>query len=240
MNCAVVAASSGDGLSELFGQLGVQGVVTGGQTLNPSTAELLAAVEAVNSNEVVVLPNNKNIIPVAQQLDALTTKTVRVVPTETMPEALSALIVYDPEADAEANLEEMISASDSVASGEITQAVRATQAEVGAINKDDWIGLVRGAPHLPVLASGGLQSGIDIAKCIALGASAGGIARPFLKASCCRRPTRSLDRTRYGNHGVCRHLRRRTDRCRSCCHRRCHCRHFRAHCTGCWPSKSPR
>lgn len=149
VNCAVVAVSSGDGLSELFGQLGVQGVVTGGQTLNPSTAELLAAVEAVNSDEVVVLPNNKNIIPVAQQLDALTTKTVRVVPTETMPEALSALIVYDPEADAEANHEEMISAADSVASGEITQAVRATRAEVGAIKKGDWIGLVRGAPHLP-------------------------------------------------------------------------------------------
>ena len=97
--CAVVAVSSGDGLAELFGQLGVQGVVTGGQTLNPSTAELLAAVEAVNADQVVVLPNNKNIIPVAEQVDALTTKTVRVVPTRSMPEALAALVVYDPEAD---------------------------------------------------------------------------------------------------------------------------------------------
>ena len=81
MTCAVVAVASGDGLAELFGQLGVQGVVTGGQTLNPSTAELLDAVEAVNADQVVVLPNNKNIIPVAEQVDALTTKTVRVVPT---------------------------------------------------------------------------------------------------------------------------------------------------------------
>ena len=127
----------------------MQGVVTGGQTLNPSTAELLAAVEAVNSHEVVVLPNNKNIIPVAQQLDALTTKTVRVVPTESMPEALSALIVYDPEVDAETNHEQMTAAADSVATGEITQAVRSTQGELGTIRKDDWIGLVRGAPHLP-------------------------------------------------------------------------------------------
>ena len=74
VTCAVVAVASGDGLAELFGQLGVQGVVTGGQTLNPSTAELLAAVEAVNADQVIVLPNNKNIIPVAEQLDALTTK----------------------------------------------------------------------------------------------------------------------------------------------------------------------
>ena len=72
---AVVAVCSGDGLAELFGQLGVQGVVTGGQTMNPSTAELLGAVERVNADQVVVLPNNKNIIPVAEQVDALTTKT---------------------------------------------------------------------------------------------------------------------------------------------------------------------
>ncbi len=149
VTCAVVAVSSGDGLSELFGQLGVQGVVTGGQTLNPSTAELLSAVEAVNSREVVVLPNNKNIIPVAKQLDALTAKTVRVVETESMPEALAALVVYDPEADAEANFAEMSEAADSVATGEVTQAVRATNSEVGPIGEGDWIGLVRGAPHLP-------------------------------------------------------------------------------------------
>ncbi|MEY2524609.1 MAG: fatty acid kinase [Ilumatobacteraceae bacterium] len=142
--CAVVAVASGDGLAELFGQLGVQGVVTGGQTLNPSTAELLAAVEAVNADQVVVLPNNKNIIPVAEQLDALTTKTVRVVPTTSMPAALAALVVYDPEADADVNLEEMTEGAQSVATGEITQAVRDTKSDVGAITAGDWIGLVRG------------------------------------------------------------------------------------------------
>ena len=78
---AVVAVCSGDGLVELFGQLGVQGIVTGGQTLNPSTAELLAAVEHVNAEQVVLLPNNKNIIPVAEQVDALSSKRVVVVPT---------------------------------------------------------------------------------------------------------------------------------------------------------------
>jgi DAK2 domain fusion protein YloV len=144
VTCAVVAVASGDSLAELFGQLGVQGVVTGGQTLNPSTAELLAAVEAVNAEQVVVLPNNKNIIPVAEQLDALTTKTVRVVPTTSMPAALAALVVYDPEADADVNLEEMTEAADSVATGEITRAVRDTKSDVGAITVGDWIGLVRG------------------------------------------------------------------------------------------------
>ena len=144
VTCAVVAVASGDGLAELFGQLGVQGVVAGGQTLNPSTAELLAAVEAVNADQVVVLPNNKNIIPVAEQLDELTTKVVRVVPTTSMPAALAALVVYDPEADADANFDEMIAGAQSVATGEITQAVRDTKSDVGAITAGDWIGLIRG------------------------------------------------------------------------------------------------
>jgi DAK2 domain fusion protein YloV len=150
---AVVAVSSGDGLSELFDQLGVQGVVTGGQTLNPSTAELLAAVEAVNAQQVVVLPNNKNIIPVAEQLDALTTKTVVVVPTRSMPEALAALVVYDPEAEAAENHAEMAEAAESVITGEITQAVRATNSDAGPIAEGDWIGIVRGDGIVAVASS---------------------------------------------------------------------------------------
>ena len=144
VTCAVVAVASGGGLVELFGNLGVQGVVTGGQTLNPSTAELLAAVEAVNAQQVVVLPNNKNIIPVAEQLQGLTTKHVVVVPTRSMPEALASLVVYDPEADAATNAAEMTEAAESVATGEITRAVRDTASPVGAITTGDWIGIVRG------------------------------------------------------------------------------------------------
>lgn len=144
VTCAVVAVSSGDGLTELFGQLGVQGVVTGGQTLNPSTAELLAAVEATNADQVVVLPNNKNIIPVAEQLDALTSKRVVVVPTRSMPEALAALVVYDPEADVDSNAAEMAEAAESVTTGEVTQAVRSTNSDAGPIGEGDWIGIVRG------------------------------------------------------------------------------------------------
>jgi len=142
--CAVVAICSGAGLEELFAQMGVQGVVTGGQTLNPSTAELLDAVEHMNSQQVIILPNNKNIIPVANQVNALTKKEVRVVPTCSMPEALAALVLYDPEADVDSNCEAMSDAAKSVATGEVTQAVRDTNTDAGAVKNGDWIGLVRG------------------------------------------------------------------------------------------------
>lgn len=141
---AVVGVCTGDGLVELFAQLGVQGVVTGGQTMNPSTAELLDTVEHVNADQVIVLPNNKNIIPVAEQLDALTSKRVVVVPTRSMAEGLAALVVYDPEAGCDVNGDEMSEAAASVTTGEITQAVRDTKTDIGEIQEGDWIGIVKG------------------------------------------------------------------------------------------------
>ena len=129
---AVVAVGSGDGLVELFGQLGVQGVVTGGQTLNPSTAELLAAVEAVNADQVVVLPNNKNIIPVAEQVDALTVQAGRRradhgrCPRRS-PRSSSTTRRPTPTT----NAAEMAEAAAAVATGEVTQAVRDTASDVG-------------------------------------------------------------------------------------------------------------
>jgi uncharacterized protein len=161
---AVVAVCSGDGLVELFAQLGVQGVVTGGQTMNPSTAELLDTVEHVNADHVVILPNNKNIIPVAEQVNALTTKHVSVVPTRSMPEALAALVVYDPEADAAENAAEMTDAADSVTTGEITRAVRSTNSSIGEIVDGDWIGLSRRAG-----ASDGIVSKGDDIQSAAIG-----------------------------------------------------------------------
>jgi DAK2 domain fusion protein YloV len=141
---AVVAVCSGSGLVELFAQLGVQGVVTGGQTMNPSTAELLETVQRVHADQVVVLPNNKNIIPVAEQLDSLSEKTVIVVPTRSMPEALAALVAYDPDATAADNAAEMSRAAASVVTGEITRAVRDSTSGAGMIVEGDWLGLVRG------------------------------------------------------------------------------------------------
>lgn len=141
---AVVAVSSGPGLDELFAALRVQGIVAGGQTLNPSTAELLDVVEHVNADQVIILPNNSNIIPVAEQIDALTNKTVVVVPTRTMPEALAALIGYDPESDAPANARMMGASAASVTTGEVTVAVRASRTDVGEVAAGDWIGIVKG------------------------------------------------------------------------------------------------
>jgi len=144
VTCAVVAVASGDGLAELFGQMGVHGVVTGGQTMNPSTQELLDAVEHMNATQVVILPNNKNIIPVANKIDELTKKDVRVVPTCSMPEALAALVAYDPEASAEHNGSQMSRAASSVATGEVTTAIRDANSEAGQVHAGDFIGLVRG------------------------------------------------------------------------------------------------
>jgi DAK2 domain fusion protein YloV len=144
LTCAVVAVSSGEGIAALFRDLGVQVVVSGGQAVNPSTAELLAAVERANANQVVLLPGNKNIIPVAEQVDSLTTKTVRVVPTRSMIEGLVALMAYDPEVDAPANVLPMRRAAEAVVTGEVTQAVRSSKTPAGPVAEGDWLGIVRG------------------------------------------------------------------------------------------------
>jgi dihydroxyacetone kinase-like predicted kinase len=150
---AVVAVGSGDGVVELFAQLGVQGVVAGGQTMNPSTAELLDTVDHVNADEVIILPNNRNIVPVAAQVDALTSKSVRVVDTHSLPEGLAALVVYDPEASCDDNLAGMSEAAASVSTGEVTRAVRGANSAVGPVTEGDWIGLVRGDGIVAVGAS---------------------------------------------------------------------------------------
>jgi dihydroxyacetone kinase-like predicted kinase len=121
----------------------VQQVITGGQSMNPSTAQLLEAVEAAPADEVVILPNNKNIIAVAQQVDATTSKTVRVVPTKGIPEGFAALLAYDPEADGEVNATGMTTAADNVVAGEVTRAVRESTCDAGPIAEGDYIGIDR-------------------------------------------------------------------------------------------------
>jgi fatty acid kinase len=140
---AVVAVGVGDGVRRLLTSLGVQRVVAGGQSMNPSTAQILEAVEACASDAVVVLPNNKNIVAVARQVDALTDKRVAVVPTTSVPEALAALVEYDPNADLAGNEATMSQARERVRTGEVTQAVRDSTGDAGAIRKGDWIALCR-------------------------------------------------------------------------------------------------
>ncbi len=141
----VVAVAVGAGIVEMFRRLGVQGVVVGGQTMNPSTEELLAAVNEVSAGEVVVLPNNKNIVPVAEQLDALTDKHVVCVPTRSVPEGLAAMVSYLPSGKA---IDEVASAMESamseVASGEVTRAVRDSSTPAGQVREGDWMGIIDG------------------------------------------------------------------------------------------------
>jgi DAK2 domain fusion protein YloV len=138
---AVVAVATGDGIRRIFISLGVQSIVVGGQTMNPSTAQLLEAVEAAPADEVVILPNNKNIVPVAEQVDALTSKTVRVLRTTSITEGFAALLEYDPQASADANLAAMTEAFERITSGEVTRAVRDSTWSGGSIAEGDFIGL---------------------------------------------------------------------------------------------------
>jgi hypothetical protein len=140
---SVVAVVSGDGIGRIFRSLGAHHQVAGGQSMNPSTADLLKAVEAVGSDDVVILPNNKNIRPVAEQVDAQTAKTVRVVPTGSIVEGFAALLAYDPAADAAHNVTSMGQSAARVVPAEITQAVRNTTTDAGEVHEGDWIGVSR-------------------------------------------------------------------------------------------------
>ena len=159
VGCAVVAVSPAAGLDELFASLGCHELVTGGQTMNPSTAELLAAIEAAPSEQVVVLPNNSNIVPVARQAGEHAGKTVTVVATTSVPAGLAALIGYDPGMSADANAESMGDAADAVSAGEVTQAVRDTTGAAGPVAAGQWIGL----------DGGGISAAGDTAAAAAIG-----------------------------------------------------------------------
>ena len=141
--CAVVAVATGDGVTELLANLGVAVVVPGGQSMNPSTQQILDAVERAAGESVVVLPNNKNIVAVAEQAAALAGRPVRVVPTHSVVEALAALIEYDAETPADDNAESMAAAAGRVRTGEVTQAVRDGHGACGPIATGDWIGITR-------------------------------------------------------------------------------------------------
>jgi len=141
---AVVAVASGDGLVDIFGSLGAAAVVPGGQTMNPSTKDILQAVEATYSDKVIILPNNKNIIASAEQVQALTEKKIKVVPTRSIPQGVVALLAFDYEADFKANADIMAKALESVKTVEVTRSVRATRINGLRIKRKQPIGLLDG------------------------------------------------------------------------------------------------
>jgi DAK2 domain fusion protein YloV len=141
---AVVAVVNGDGLVNVFADLGVTAVVPGGQTMNPSTTDIIHTVEEVPSENIILLPNNKNIIPAVYLARELTTKNLRVIPTETIPQGISALVAFLPEADFETNVTEMQAAAAAVKTIEITRATRNTKLNGLEIGEGQFIGLLEG------------------------------------------------------------------------------------------------
>ncbi|MFC2002508.1 DAK2 domain-containing protein [Chloroflexota bacterium] len=139
---AIIAVVSGEGLGDVFRSLGVSDIVPGGQTMNPSTKDLLKAVEAVASDKVIILPNNSNIVLTANQVQSVTNKSIKVIPTETIPEGIAALLAFDYEADLETNTQLMEKARATVRSIEITRAVRSAQLDGLSIKKKQAIGFL--------------------------------------------------------------------------------------------------
>ena len=140
-----ISVAAGDGLKSLFLDLGCANVVSGGQTMNPSTEDLLEAVLATPAKKVFVLPNNKNIIMAAEQTVPLATdREVIVIPTRTIPQGLSAMLAYDPDADADANKETMLEAAGNVDTGLVTFAARDSEYGGHTIRHGDILGLKNG------------------------------------------------------------------------------------------------
>ncbi len=139
---AVIAVASGQGLIEVFSSLGAVAVVRGGQTMNPSTKDILQAVQSVPSDNIIILPNNKNIILTANQVQSLTEKKIKVVPTKTIPQGVVALLAFDYEADFKTNAEIMEKALSSVKTIEVTRSVRPTRINGLQIRRRQPIGLL--------------------------------------------------------------------------------------------------
>ena len=137
-----IAVSVGEGLSEIFKGLGVDIVIEGGQTMNPSTEDMLNAIDKVNAENVFILPNNSNIILAANQAQSIVTdKNVYVVPSKTIPQGITALINFDESADAEANFDNMSSEMKNVKTGQVTYAVRDTSMDGKEIKQNDIMGI---------------------------------------------------------------------------------------------------
>ncbi|MDE6687923.1 MAG: DAK2 domain-containing protein, partial [Lachnospiraceae bacterium] len=137
-----VTVSVGAGIGEIFKNLGVDCLIEGGQTMNPSTEDMLKAIEMINADTIFIFPNNKNIILAANQARDLTEdKKIIVVPTKNVPQGISALISFVPDISPEENLETMMAETEKVKTGQITYAVRDTVIEGTEIHQDDYMGI---------------------------------------------------------------------------------------------------
>ena len=137
-----IAVSVGEGMNDIFTELGVDHIITGGQTMNPSTEDMLNAIEAVNAEHIYILPNNKNIIMAANQARDLTeNKEIIVIPTKTVPQGIAAVINFSAEAEVQENEETMLEAIGNVKTGQVTYAVRDTHIDDKDIHEGDIMGI---------------------------------------------------------------------------------------------------
>ncbi|NLY09916.1 MAG: DAK2 domain-containing protein [Tissierellia bacterium] len=137
----IIAVASGDGLERVFKDLGVNVVIKGGQTMNPSTEDFIKAIDSINAKQLLIFPNNKNIVLAAEQAQKLSDKQVYVIKTKTIPQGISALLSFDPEAIIEENLDAIESAISNLRAGQVTYAVRDTELNGIDIKKDEIIGM---------------------------------------------------------------------------------------------------
>ena len=137
----VVSVCAGDGLADVFMNLGVDGIISGGQTMNPSTQDILEAVNKVPAETVYVLPNNKNIIMAAEQVDALTTKHVVVIPSKTVPQGITAMLSFNPDGTEEENTEALTEALSTVDTMQITYAARNSDFDGYLIHEGDYLSM---------------------------------------------------------------------------------------------------
>ncbi len=156
---AVITIAAGSGVHELFKSVGVDEVISGGQTMNPSTEDILKAIKEAHAKQVIILPNNKNIFMAAEQAAEVAEVPVAVIPTKTISQGLTAMLGYNPEGTLEENKEAMTEQAQEVVSGQITTAVRDTSIDGVEIKKDDFLGMVDG--KIVLSEEGLVQAALD-------------------------------------------------------------------------------
>lgn len=140
----VIAVAAGEGVQNLFKSLGVNYVISGGQTMNPSTEDILKAIDSINAEKMIILPNNKNIFMAADQAAEVSELPVVVIPSKTVSQGMTAMLAFNELNDLETNKKEMSMELENVVSGQITNAVRDTEIEGLSIKKDDYMGIIDG------------------------------------------------------------------------------------------------
>jgi DAK2 domain fusion protein YloV len=157
-----IAVANGEGLEQILKSIGVDFVIKGGQSMNPSTYEIVKAINNLDCDVTVILPNNKNIILTANQAKKVSKKHIEVIPTKTIPQGISAMLGFNPDLNPEENVESMQKSANYVKTGEITTAIRDANLRVGRIKKGEYIGLSDG--NVRVISDDLIDSVVDLVR----------------------------------------------------------------------------